>query len=297
MQPPSLLSAVDTLVAPDLIITLLSQTRFWLIGLIAGLTFYAYLADRVFFEGLGQVQSRRLQKWDALLAALLIGFFLFLVVQAVRGGAADGSSDIAPSADRIVAGMVGVAVLFLLLITGILTTLRLRRISWRDTFGLTRLGPFDVVGRAALLLLLAYPLITVSAIVSQLLLAAGGDDDNSSQELVRFFEHGDSSGAKWLAVVSVVIIAPMQEEFLFRGYLYGVMRRYGGVAAGVFFNALLFALIHLHWPSFGPLFVLAVCLTLAYEWTGSLWVPMCMHSMFNSLTVINLLWPGHHPQP
>ena len=61
---------------------------------------------------------------------------------------------------------------------------------------------------------------------------------------------------------------------------------------GVFFNAALFAAIHVNLPAFAPLFVLAVCLTLAYEWTGSIWVSMCMHSLFNLATVVNLLRGG-----
>ena len=70
------------------------------------------------------------------------------------------------------------------------------------------------------------------------------------------------------------------------------MRRYAGVTVGILFNAALFAAIHTHLPSFGPLFVLAVCLTLAYEWTGSIFVPITMHALFNSLSVVQLLHGG-----
>ena len=60
-----------------------------------------------------------------------------------------------------------------------------------------------------------------------------------------------------------------------------------GVPAGILINAALFAGIHLNAPSFAGLFVLAVCLTLAYEWTGSLLVPMAMHALFNSISIVN----------
>ena len=264
MHAFSRLSIADALITPDLLIPVLNQTAFLLIGTIAGLIFYAYLTDRAVFEGLGQVRSEKFGRWDALIASLLVVFFLFLVVTAV----------------------------FLLFCAGVLLTLRLRHISWRETFGLSRLSFPGIACRAALLLALAYPLIMGASVLSQIFLAAGGDDDNSAQELVRFFIQSDVRYAKWVVAISAMVIAPMYEEFIFRGYIYGVIRRYGGVTLGVLFNAALFASIHVHLPSFAPLFVLAVCLSLAYEWSGSLWVPMCMHAMFNSLTVINLLFHG-----
>ena len=53
----------------------------------------------------------------------------------------------------------------------------------------------------------------------------------------------------------------------------------------------LFAGVHVHLPSFGPLFVLGGCLTLAYEWSGSILVPMTMHALFNffSLSVFSIV--------
>lgn len=282
----------DLPITPDLLIPILNQTAFLLVGTIVGLIFYAFLTDRAVFEGLGRVRSEKFGWWDAVIASGLVIFFVFLVATSLRAGEPAEDPSVAPDAQRTVEAMVGVAVIFLLFCTGILAALRLRHISWRETFGLTRLGVLGILGRAALLLLLAYPLIIVASTLSQILLAAGGDDDNSAQELVRFFVQSDVQYAKWVVAISAMVIAPMYEEFIFRGYIYGVVRRYGGVTVGVLFNAALFASIHVHLPSFAPLFVLAVCLSLAYEWTGSLWVPMCMHAMFNSLTVINLLFNG-----
>ncbi len=61
-------------------------------------------------------------------------------------------------------------------------------------------------------------------------------------------------------------------------------------------NAALFAAIHLNTASLLPLFVLALCLTLAYEATGSLLIPMVMHSCFNSITFALVLYVTHsHP--
>ena len=56
-------------------------------------------------------------------------------------------------------------------------------------------------------------------------------------------------------------------------------------------NSVLFAAVHAHIPSAAPLFVLGGCLTLAYEWSGSILVSMTMHALFNSLTLTALAFP------
>ena len=159
----------------------------------------------------------------------------------------------------------------------------------RETFGVQRVGVPGVLVQAALLILLALPLIYGALTVTHILLAGGGYDSDTPQELVRFLAAPGAGVARAMVMVSAVFIAPVQEEFIFRGYIYGVLRRYTGPVVGILINALLFAAIHLHAPSFGGLFVLAVCLTLAYEWTGSLFVPITMHALFNLMSVANLL--------
>ena len=50
----------------------------------------------------------------------------------------------------------------------------------------------------------------------------------------------------------------------------------------------LFALVHVNLASLPALFYLALCLTLAYEWTGSLLVPITMHALFNTVSLVGL---------
>ena len=102
--------------------------------------------------------------------------------------------------------------------------------------------------------------------------------------------HKPSSSVS-LIIVLAVAIAPLVEEFVFRFFLYGVVRRYLGRFAGLAANSLLFAAVHAHLPSAAPLFVLGVCFTIAYEWSGSILVSMTMHALFNSLTLTALAFP------
>jgi membrane protease YdiL (CAAX protease family) len=90
-----------------------------------------------------------------------------------------------------------------------------------------------------------------------------------------------------------VIVAPVAEEMIFRGYFYGVIRRYGGRIPAILISSLLFAAIHVHLPSFPGLFLLAVTLCFLYERTGSLWSNITMHAAFNASTIITLIfWPA-----
>src|SRR5438874_13298805 len=91
-----------------------------------------------------------------------------------------------------------------------------------------------------------------------------------------------------------VVLAPAAEELMFRGYLYGVLKRYCGVFAATILSAAMFAAMHLNLASLPSLFVLALCFTVAYEVTGSLLVTISMHALFNLTMFLMMLYL---PQP
>ena len=70
-----------------------------------------------------------------------------------------------------------------------------------------------------------------------------------------------------------------------------MLKRFFGRFFGLTANALLFAAVHTHLPSFAPLFVLGSCFTIAYEWSGSILVSMTMHALFNSVSLTLLAFP------
>ena len=255
---------------------------------VGSLLFYAYLADRVWFEGLGRVRSQRFGSLDLLLAGGLMLVFGAVITSGFAAGPTAETTKL-PNGAAMILGVVASTAVLLLIMAVIIASLVLRQVDWLEAFGLRSIGVGSVVARAALLLTLAFPLIYGSLALTHLLLAGGGYGDDTPQELVRFLAAPGTGPARTVVALSAVFIAPIQEEFIFRGYIYGVVRRFAGPAVGVVVNAALFAGIHLHAPSLGGLFVLAVCLTLAYEWTGSLFVPMTMHALFNSLSIISLL--------
>ena len=283
---------VDTF-SSETLVPLLMQNAGLLLLVLPGLVFYGFLTDRTVFENGGKVRAEVFGWFDGLAALLVVGLFVGLILTVLTYSSQHPEAITAlPDASQMVAGIVENEVIYLAIPAAFLAAMKFRGIGLRAAFGVNRLGVGAVFGWAFLLVVLSLPLIDAATELSRVLLAGVGYRNEDKQDMVRFLAENRSLAARLVVAVSAVIFAPFQEEMIFRGYIYGVARRYGGPLAGMVCTSLLFAAIHLHAPSFAGLFVLAMCLTLAYEWTGSLFVPMLMHAMFNSITVVNLLVGG-----
>nr|WP_270589452.1 CPBP family intramembrane glutamic endopeptidase [Akkermansia muciniphila] len=57
-------------------------------------------------------------------------------------------------------------------------------------------------------------------------------------------------------------------------------------------TSLLFGIIHVSLVPFIPLAIFGAVLVLLYEYTGSIWTPIIAHCIFNTATLINILYPG-----
>jgi uncharacterized protein len=166
--------------------------------------------------------------------------------------------------------------------------LKLRRFNISELAGLARISFARALVTGLVLLIFAYPLIIFADWLTARLLGSGG----SRQGIIEFFNGSESIEQRVIIILLATVIAPVAEEFIFRFFLYGVIRRYLGRTIGLIVSALLFAAVHVHLPSFAPLFVLGICFTLAYEWSGSLLVSMTMHAIFNAITLLALAFPG-----
>ncbi|MFZ4776256.1 MAG: CPBP family intramembrane glutamic endopeptidase [Terrimicrobiaceae bacterium] len=174
-------------------------------------------------------------------------------------------------------------VAMVLLVSGFLI---FRNFDLRQTFGLNVRGwnALTIAGWLLMFLPLVY-------FVQSLSYALSGPDQ-SPQAIVDFLLQSKGWQARAVVFGIAVIAAPVTEELIFRGCLYGVLRKSNGRALAIVVSSLLFALIHGHLPSLPGLFVLAVGLSLVYERCGSLWAPISMHAAFNGLTILTaLLWP------
>jgi uncharacterized protein len=95
------------------------------------------------------------------------------------------------------------------------------------------------------------------------------------------------------AGILIVAVAPLSEEIFFRGFMFGGLRRRFPVWLAAAVAGLIFGLLHYTGPdSIGvvpQLAVFGILLALLYERTGSLWPPIMLHVVNNSLALVYLL--------
>lgn len=92
-----------------------------------------------------------------------------------------------------------------------------------------------------------------------------------------------------VAIPLVCLIAPFSEETIFRGFLYGWLRRYLPVLPAVVVSAAIFSAAHLVLVLALPLFAVGVILALLYEYSGSLVPGAIVHGLFNLVGILAIL--------
>jgi membrane protease YdiL (CAAX protease family) len=89
----------------------------------------------------------------------------------------------------------------------------------------------------------------------------------------------------WVAVLAIVVLAPIAEELFFRGVVFNAFLRERGPRLAYIGSAALFAVIHLSIVALLPIFVLGLALAWVYDRTGSLLAPIVMHAVVNGISV------------
>jgi len=110
-----------------------------------------------------------------------------------------------------------------------------------------------------------------------------------------------SMAARYTIAVLAVLTAPLVEELLYRGVLYGALQRLVGVGGAVIFVLLLFTLVHVpqYLPNFGVIGavgLLSVSLTIIRASSGRLLPCVVIHLVFNAVTSIILLFEPYLEQ-
>jgi hypothetical protein len=165
--------------------------------------------------------------------------------------------------------------------------LRQHQVGWREAFGFR--GPqlpralLLAVPAVIILLPVALGLQQVSAVVLTKL--GWPPEDQLAVTLL--------AGTKswWMRVylgTFAVVLAPVAEEFIFRGMLYPFVKQLGWPRLAWLGVSFVFALIHDDAATFVPLFVLALALTWLYEKTDNLLAPIAAHSLFNAANIVIL---------
>ena len=163
----------------------------------------------------------------------------------------------------------------LLLLYGIIRVQHIANV--RQVLGLVMPGPWIAgvwLAATCLLLLAEYGVMTAF------------DLPMAPEEELVPFRH-----APWLTALAVVVIAPLWEEVVFRGYLHSCFAHSViGPAGAILLTSALWSLGHPHFsgPQLLHIFVFGVLLGLARHTSGSSLLPVAMHAMSNGVVIWHL---------
>jgi membrane protease YdiL (CAAX protease family) len=140
-------------------------------------------------------------------------------------------------------------------------------------------------------LLTAWPImmaaITMTMFVAELIW--GADYEMQQHQQLELITEYPQLPLRIMIVFVAVVIAPLLEEMLFRGFIQTAIRSFFNIRnsawPAIAASSMFFAIMHAeagHWPA---LFVLGVCLGYSYEKSGSLFRPIFIHLFFNASSV------------
>lgn len=177
-------------------------------------------------------------------------------------------------------------ILFLLLFY----TLKKKEVSLKDMLGPTGWKDSGLIKWASLELLFLFVSLTfVGALVNIVLhsVSLTTIEDFIMKEVA---EPSLADFPPFWLVVTAGIVAPVVEEFAFRGLLINKWGETMGVTKALFLSSFIFSV--LHFQLFLPQFMSGLVFGIAYIKTKKLWVPILLHALNNMLVISFLIMPG-----
>lgn len=109
------------------------------------------------------------------------------------------------------------------------------------------------------------------------------------QQLIDDMISLENTGVLSALCFSSIIIAPIMEEFAFRGFIYNILRQRVGIIAATISSALFFSAVHVSLAQTPVLFVFGCIQCWLYEKTQSLRYPILLHMIFNTISTVAVL--------
>ena len=104
---------------------------------------------------------------------------------------------------------------------------------------------------------------------------------NESQDVG--FSNLISSSDFVLAFISLVVVAPVAEELIFRGWLYGKLRAKIPAIPAMLVVSVLFGIVHGQWNVGVTVFVMSIAMCTLREITGTIWGGILIHILKNGI--------------
>lgn len=149
----------------------------------------------------------------------------------------------------------------------------------KEEMGVTRWPNFIDIGLAPIGYLIY---VFASNLLTQLMTAIFPWFD-AEQSQATGFGYFVTAGDRIMAMIAIVFVAPIAEELIMRGWLYGKVRSKLGAISTILIVSLVFAVLHGQWNVSVAVFVLSLVLCGLREITGSVWSGMLLHILSNGI--------------
>ncbi|HZJ34751.1 MAG TPA: type II CAAX endopeptidase family protein [Candidatus Angelobacter sp.] len=169
-------------------------------------------------------------------------------------------------------------VITLALVIGVPWLMKKRRVSQTD-IGLTRLPSWTDILITPAGLIIYFILSSLLILLATRVLPwfdVNQVQDTGFRQLSGQYEY-------ILAFATLVVIAPVAEEVLFRGYLYGKLKKFVPIWVAILATSILFGSIHGAWNLAIDTFALSIVLCLLRESTGNIWASILLHMAKNGI--------------
>ena len=147
--------------------------------------------------------------------------------------------------------------------------------------------PSGLGGSGLRVVFVVTPLVLAINVVMLLVLGLSGWEPTPNPMLEMLAAGG--LGTVAMLIFGAVVIAPVCEELLFRAVLHGALSARLSWAPAAVMTALIFATVHGIVENVPALFVLGLILQRQLRDSGSLWLPIMTHAVFNGVIVAILL--------
>ena len=148
----------------------------------------------------------------------------------------------------------------------------------RNELGLNNLVTFSDIGLAIASL---FGYLTFSAILTALFSVFPWFNLNETQPLL--YSTLISPSGKILAAIALVVVGPILEEVIYRGLIYGKLRKKHSLITSILIVSILFGFLHGQWNVGVDVFALSVVACLMRETTGTIYAGIILHILKNTI--------------
>ena len=113
------------------------------------------------------------------------------------------------------------------------------------------------------------------------------ESENKTNQLTEAFLNVTTPTGLAVNLLIIALLAAVGEELLFRGVILQLfVEWFKNKHLAIVVSAILFSALHLQFYGFIPRMVLGILFGYIFIWSGSLWLPIVLHFIFNGITVI-----------